>query len=161
MIHRIPRSCESSSAVRLCAVHVHVHRADQYRARLGLGRLVYHWGAEAHPDRRGYILSRWTAIHQHWRSVWRHRSRTPWESSWYSGALCVHHFEGAWTAATGNGYFGGMQFSESSWLSNGGSVYASRADLATPHDQLLVAYHYWKAAGWNPWPNTARLCGLL
>lgn len=73
----------------------------------------------------------------------------------------MHHYEGAWNANTGNGYTGGMQFDTGTWLGNGGGVYAPEAYLATPHDQLVVAYHTWQARGWQPWPTTARMCGLI
>ena len=36
-------------------------------------------------------------------------------AAWLVQAQCVHHLEGPWTANTGNGYFGGMQFSPQTW----------------------------------------------
>lgn len=27
--------------------------------------------------------------------------------------------------------------------------------------QLRAAYNGWRRRGWHPWPNTARMCGLL
>lgn len=136
---------------------------------MGLSKIAYRWIAESHPARRIQILTYWTRTQRHAAKKyhrWR-RARiiaahnTPWSASWYNGAICVHEHEGAWNSNTGNGYYGGMQFDSASWLANGGGSYASRADLASPHDQLLVAYHYWQSSGWNPWPNTARMCGLL
>ena len=38
---------------------------------------------------------------------------------------------GNWHINTGNGYYGGLQFDTSTWLSYGGAAYAPRADLAT------------------------------
>jgi hypothetical protein len=75
-------------------------------------------------------------------------------------ALCVHSHEGAWDSNTGNGYYGGMQFDAGTWLANGGGRYAPTANLATPAEQLAVAYTTWQARGWSPWPNTAAMCGL-
>jgi LysM repeat protein len=46
-----------------------------------------------------------------------------------------------WHDNTGNGYYGGLQFSESTWLAEGGGKYASRADLATESEQIAVASH--------------------
>jgi resuscitation-promoting factor RpfB len=81
-------------------------------------------------------------------------------SWWVSDAMCVHSHEGTWTDDTGNGYYGGMQFSASSWLANGGGQYAALASEASPSEQLQVAYNYWRVAGWSPWPNTSAMCGL-
>lgn len=44
-----------------------------------------------------------------------------------------------WHINTGNGYYGGLQFAQSTWANNGGLAYAPRADLATPEDQMTVA----------------------
>ena len=38
---------------------------------------------------------------------------------------------GNWHINTGNGYFGGVQFSDGTWDGNGGDRFAPRADLAT------------------------------
>lgn len=81
-------------------------------------------------------------------------------SWWVRAALCVHEHEGSWYANTGNGFEGGMQFMNSTWRANGGLRYAAHAHQATPHEQLHVAYVLWRRAGWSPWPNTSRMCGL-
>lgn len=74
---------------------------------------------------------------------------------------CIHGGEGSWSANTGNGYYGGLQFGAREWARFGGA-FAPRADLATPSQQLAagIAY-YMTGAGFRPWPNTARACGLL
>lgn len=134
---------------------------------MGQARFRYRWLAEhTHVQaRRDRILTYWVRSHarakRRYHAWLRQQAASPWSASWYDAALCVHHYEGAWDANTGNGFTGGMQFLDSTWLSNGGGRYAPRAYLASPHDQLLVAYHLWRAAGWNPWPNTAAMCGLL
>lgn len=46
---------------------------------------------------------------------------------------------GDWSTNTGNGYFGGLQFSQSTWRAAGGLAYAPRADLATREEQIAVA----------------------
>lgn len=58
---------------------------------------------------------------------------------------------GNWHINTGNGYYGGLQFSASSWLSHGGGAYAPRADLATREQQIAVANNYYRVAGLAPW----------
>lgn len=99
------------------------------------------------------------------RHAWRARAHRvalipvpPWPAWWLPDALCVHRYEGAWDADTGNGYFGGMQFDLETWEANGGH---GRPDLASPRQQLVVAYTTWRRRGWEPWPNTAAECGLV
>ncbi|HEY7717457.1 MAG TPA: transglycosylase family protein, partial [Pedococcus sp.] len=46
---------------------------------------------------------------------------------------------GNWSINTGNGYYGGLQFDNSTWASGGGTAYAPRADLATKEQQIAVA----------------------
>jgi len=58
---------------------------------------------------------------------------------------------GNWSINTGNGYYGGLQFSSSTWLSNGGGQYAARADLATRLEQIAVANTVYAARGLQPW----------
>lgn len=96
---------------------------------------------------------------------WSARLSTP--PGWYQQALCVHSREGAWNAATGNGYEGGMQFLLSTWLSVGGSVtylhgrVAHWASAFSPREQLYRSFLVWRRDGgsWREW-GTARACGL-
>ncbi len=67
---------------------------------------------------------------------------------------------GNWHINTGNGYYGGVQFSSSTWLSFGGGTYASRADLATKAEQILVAERVLRAQGWGAWPACSQKLGL-
>ena len=46
---------------------------------------------------------------------------------------------GNWSINTGNGYYGGLQFSMATWEGAGGLAYAPRADLATRAEQIAVA----------------------
>lgn len=160
-ITRVPERCAQRPARTLCAIHFHHDRANRIRAHVPLRSVPYHWLAEARPVLRPRILSYWVRV-QH-RAVVRLRAAraAPWSASWLRAALCVHHYEGAWNAATGNGYYGGFQFDVGTWLANGGGVYAARADLASPSEQLRIAYRTWTRRGWSPWPNTAAVCGLL
>lgn len=81
----------------------------------------------------------------------------------YNEWLCIHGYEGAWNANTGNGFYGGLQFMQSTWERNGGLKYAPRADMATPLQQMWTAENAWHESGgsFSQWPNTARYCGLL
>jgi len=58
---------------------------------------------------------------------------------------------GNWAINTGNGYYGGLQFNEPTWLSNGGAQYAQRADLATKAEQIAIADKVRAARGYEPW----------
>jgi len=73
---------------------------------------------------------------------------------------CVHQYEGSWTANSGNGFAGGLQFGPAEWQRWGGS-YAPSADQATPSQQIAAAIGYHAVSGFYPWPNTARACGLI
>jgi hypothetical protein len=46
---------------------------------------------------------------------------------------------GDWSINTGNGYYGGLQFSQPTWEGFGGTQYAPRADLATRSEQIATA----------------------
>jgi uncharacterized protein YabE (DUF348 family) len=58
---------------------------------------------------------------------------------------------GNWAINTGNGYYGGLQFSASTWTSNGGGDFASRADLASREQQITVANRLYAASGLSAW----------
>lgn len=68
---------------------------------------------------------------------------------WDNIARCES--SGNWKINTGNGYFGGLQFANASWLANGGADFAPRADLATREQQITVANRYYAKAGLRPW----------
>ncbi len=51
----------------------------------------------------------------------------------------------------GNGHYGGLQFSQSSWAAAGGLKYASRADYATKDQQIAVAEVLLKMQGPGAW----------
>jgi LysM repeat protein len=75
------------------------------------------------------------------------------EHDWSGVANC--EAGGNWSTNTGNGYYGGLQFSQSTWAGHGGTAYAARADLATPGQQVAVAEHVLGHQGVGAWP----VCG--
>jgi hypothetical protein len=84
--------------------------------------------------------------------------------AWLRGADCIYRNErGAdgWATRTGNGYYGGMQ-ADLSFQRAYGRPYLrwGTADNWPMWAQLHMAYNGWIARGWDPWPNTARECGL-
>lgn len=77
---------------------------------------------------------------------------------------CIHNGEGAWNADTGNGYHGGLQMDRDfmrTWGPDMLARYGGWAELWTPRDQMIVAERAWRQRGFQPWPQTARACGLL
>lgn len=79
-------------------------------------------------------------------------------SVWDSIAQC--EATGNWSINTGNGYYGGLQFSQSTWAAYGGTQYAPRADLATREQQIAVAEKVQAAQGWGAWPGCTSKLGL-
>ncbi|MEV0775350.1 transglycosylase family protein [Streptomyces sp. NPDC050428] len=65
-----------------------------------------------------------------------------------------------WQINTGNGYFGGLQFSQSTWEAFGGGQYAPRADLATRDQQIAIAEKVLKGQGPQAWPHCSVKAGL-
>jgi hypothetical protein len=69
----------------------------------------------------------------------------PWD------ALAQCESGGNWHINTGNGYYGGLQFAQSTWLANGGADFAARADLASREQQITVANRLYAKSGLAPW----------
>ncbi|MFG2950600.1 LysM peptidoglycan-binding domain-containing protein [Streptomyces adustus] len=66
---------------------------------------------------------------------------------------------GNWHINTGNGYYGGLQFSAGTWRAYGGGTYAPTADRATRSQQIAVATKVQGAQGWGAWPTCAARAG--
>lgn len=132
----------------------------RYQALMGTPRTPSSDSAEDDP---GIAYKLWV------RDLWRERAtrlkrrfsagpphRREWE--------CIHHFEGSWTARTGNGYYGGLQMDLSFQHTYGARLLRKKgtADRWTPLEQMWVAEKAHRSGrGFYPWPNTARYCGLL
>ena len=67
---------------------------------------------------------------------------------------------GNWKANTGNGFFGGLQFTDSTWKAFGGTEYAPRADQATKDQQIAVAEEVLSSQGPGAWPVCSGKAGL-
>ena len=68
---------------------------------------------------------------------------------------------GNWSINTGNGYYGGLQFSYGTWLAYGGGAYGETANLATREQQITIAERLRAVSGYHPWPACARKLGLI
>ena len=75
-------------------------------------------------------------------------------SGWDEVAACESG--GDWSINTGNGYYGGLQFSQESWEAVGGTQYAERADLASKDQQIAAAEVLLAEQGPGAWPT----CGV-
>jgi hypothetical protein len=89
-------------------------------------------------------------------------------AAWLLQARCVHAREAPWTANTGNGYFGGMQFAAQTWKNAGGKpdpAFGHPGDAAYPfstsaEEQLYRAWLVWKRDGgsWRAWGGVGAAC---
>jgi murein DD-endopeptidase MepM/ murein hydrolase activator NlpD len=77
---------------------------------------------------------------------------------WEKVAACES--TGHWQVNTGNGYYGGLQFTQSTWEAYGGGSFAPRADLATKDQQIAVAEKVLKGQGPQAWPTCSVKGGL-
>lgn len=67
---------------------------------------------------------------------------------------------GNWRANTGNGYYGGLQFSRRTWTGFGGGAYAGTANHATRLQQIVIAERVLRVQGWKAWPTCSRKTGV-
>ncbi|MEV1049627.1 transglycosylase family protein [Streptomyces sp. NPDC049887] len=72
-------------------------------------------------------------------------------SEWDAVAQCESG--GNWSINTGNGYYGGLQFSASTWAAYGGTAFASTADKASKAQQIQIAEKVLAGQGKGAWPN--------
>lgn len=64
---------------------------------------------------------------------------------------------GNWNTNTGNGFYGGLQFTQSSWSAAGGSGSPQNASRS---EQIRVAQNLQRMQGWGAWPTCSRKVGL-
>src|SRR5262245_55386627 len=72
------------------------------------------------------------------------------DPNWDAIAACESG--GNWGASTGNGYYGGLQFKQSTWEANGGSGNPANASR---EEQIRVANNVMQSQGIGAWP----VCG--
>lgn len=77
--------------------------------------------------------------------------------NWTAIANCES--SGNWAADTGNGFYGGLQFTESTWLAYGGGQYAQYANDASEADQIAVAEKVLAGQGIGAWPVCGAYAG--
>lgn len=79
-------------------------------------------------------------------------------STWDSIASC--EATGNWAINSGNGFYGGLQFTQSTWDAFGGGQYAPRADLASREQQIAIGEKVRAGQGWGAWPSCTSKLGL-
>lgn len=67
---------------------------------------------------------------------------------------------GNWSINTGNGFYGGLQFTVGSWRAAGGSRYAAKPHHASRAAQIAVAQNLLRMQGPGAWPVCSRRAGL-
>src|SRR3984957_5036073 len=82
-----------------------------------------------------------------------HAAAAP-DSEWDRVAACESG--GNWGINTGNGYHGGLQFSQGTWAAHGGGEFASSANQATRDQQIAVAKRVLASQGRGAWPVCGR-----
>src|ERR1700733_4116607 len=82
-----------------------------------------------------------------------HAAAAP-DNEWDRVAACESG--GNWAINTGNGYHGGLQFSQGTWASHGGGEYATSANQATRDQQIAVAERVLASQGRGAWPVCGR-----
>ncbi len=73
------------------------------------------------------------------------------DSHWDAVAQC--EASGNWATNTGNGFSGGLQFTQSTWEGYGGLQYAPTAAQATREQQIVVADRVLASQGPGAWPH--------
>jgi nucleoid-associated protein YgaU len=76
-------------------------------------------------------------------------------STWDKLAQC--EASGNWHINTGNGYYGGLQFSMGTWRAHGGSGNPARASKSK---QIQIAEKVLGSQGWGAWPSCSSRLGL-
>jgi hypothetical protein len=118
-----------------------------------------------HPAVRAVVLTGFAALLL---ALPASAARSGYTAAWLAEARCVHLKEGPWTANTGNGYFGGFQFSAQTWRRVGGAAdgsFAHPGDAAYPFEatakeQLRRAWLVWRRDGgsWRAWGAVGASC---
>jgi len=162
-----PAGVRSGASLASKLVHQH-RRAARLATRLGVqppqplepaatararGRQLAHWRA----------VSRWLSA----RSERVRRAERPLSQRipHFEELTCIaeHESHGDWSISTGNGYYGGLQMDRAFQRTYAPRLYRAKgtADNWTREEQMRTAERAIRSRGFSPWPNTARMCGVL
>jgi hypothetical protein len=145
-------------ALLLGAIDVHRHETWRWQRLMGKPRTPTRYTERRVPklNYRLWVLKLWRK-----RAVRARRLafRPPHRSAWF----CIHRHEGAWNDPNPP-YYGGLQMDLGFQRAYGPELLRRKgtADRWTPLEQMWVAERAYRSGrGFTPWPNTARLCGVL
>jgi resuscitation-promoting factor RpfA len=79
------------------------------------------------------------------------------DATWDRVAQCES--TGNWSINTGNSFYGGLQFTASTWRAFGGATFAPLAHQASREQQIVVAERVLAGQGWGAWPVCSRKAG--
>ncbi len=79
------------------------------------------------------------------------------DTTWDRVAQCESG--GNWSINTGNSFYGGLQFTASTWRAFGGAAFAPVANQASRAQQIVVAERVLAGQGWGAWPVCSRKAG--
>ncbi|WP_371478947.1 transglycosylase family protein [Kitasatospora sp. NBC_00315] len=79
-------------------------------------------------------------------------------STWDKVAQCES--TGNWSINSGNGFYGGLQFTSSTWAAYGGTAFAPQANQATKAQQIAIAEKVLASQGPGAWPVCSVKAGL-
>jgi hypothetical protein len=150
---------ESQLRETLAGIHTARDTTWKWQDTMSAARSPYTASAEHSPSLRyrTMVLHVWASRAKQAQYTAQHPPRL---KDW----LCIHHYEGAWPDATGNGYYGGLQMDMSFMSAYGAALLRKKgtANHWTPLEQIWVAERaYESGRGFYPWPNTAKWCGLI
>jgi hypothetical protein len=141
---------------------IHIYRSHtwRYQKLMGTPLTPYANHAENDPSVKYKLWVRQLWLSRAARAKRRFAVGPPHVRQWQ----CIHHFEGSWTANTGNGYYGGLQMDIQFQRTYAPPVLRAKgtANRWSPLEQMWVAEKAHRSGrGFYPWPNTARFCGLI
>ncbi len=89
-------------------------------------------------------------------TIFGHPYKATWPviAMWDQMSICESG--GNWSIDTGNGYYGGLQFSQGTWEWVGGQ---GSPAAASREEQIYRALMLWESQGWSPWPGCTRHFG--
>jgi hypothetical protein len=136
-----------------------LQRHHGWRATGNTGSRVWHvLLSDRHPV-KGPSITPYLAGHKksaasHHKAAKSHRSAAS-NTVWDKIAQCES--SGNWHINTGNGFYGGLQFSLSTWHGYGGSGLPNRHSRT---EQITVAKRVQSSQGWGAWPACSARVGL-
>jgi len=150
---------QQPDATILAEIHAYRTHTWHWQQVMGVRRTPYrdHPEVDPSPKYAEWVRALWQrrALRAHLRALHPPHRRQ---------FMCIHRFEGSWTANTGNGYYGGLQMDGVFQRLYGPDLFRRKgtANHWTPLEQIWVAERAYRSGrGFYPWPNTARFCGLI